>query len=199
VAFVPDVGFEHEIAAARVAHPGIRWDALALPSVPGLISQVSDGTVGYAIVGSLAASLARNIYLDFDVAFPAGAKRDIAWAVAPGLGALRQDLDRFILQLGRDGTLARLADRYMPDPGQIQRIDAEMLQEKIRTVLPQYRSPFHDGQERAASTVALPSPTGIAVGSDGDQRHRVRGIMRSPRTPPSTRRPRPSIQRRTSS
>jgi len=45
--------------------------------------------------------------------------------------------------------LARLADRYMPDPGQIQRIDAEMLQEKIRTVLPQYRSLFHDGQEKS--------------------------------------------------
>ena len=149
VAFVPDAGFEHEIAAARAAHPGIRWDALALSSVAGLISQVSDGTVGYAIVGSLAASLARNIYLDFDVAFPAGAKRDIAWAVAPRLGALRQDLDRFILKLGRDGTLARLADRYMPDPGQIQRIDAELLQERIRTVLPQYRSLFHDGQEKS--------------------------------------------------
>ena len=148
VAFVPDAGFDYEIATARIAHPGIRWDALP-PSVAGLISQVSDGTIGYAIVGSLAASLARNIYLDFDVAFPAGAKRDIAWAVAPRLGNLRQDLDRFILKLGRDGTLARLADRYMPDPGQIQRIDAELLQEKIRTVLPQYRSLFHDGQEKS--------------------------------------------------
>jgi len=149
VAFVPDAGFDYEIATARIAHPGIRWDELPMPSVAGLISQVSDGTIGYAMVGSLAASLARNVYLDFDVAFPAGAKRDIAWAVAPRLGNLRQDLDRFILKLGRDGTLARLADRYMPDPGHIQRIDAEMLQEKIRTVLPQYRSLFHDGQEKS--------------------------------------------------
>ncbi len=149
VAFVPDAGFEHEIATARIAHPGIRWDALALPSVAALISQVSDGTVGYAIVGSLAASLARNIYLDFDVAFPAGTKRDIAWAVAPRFADLRQELDRFILQLGRDGTLARLADRYMPDPRQIQRIDAEMLQERMRTVLPRYRALFHDGQEKS--------------------------------------------------
>ena len=149
VAFVPDAGFDHEIATARTAHPGIQWVSLALPSVAGLISQVSDGTVGYAIVGSLAASLARNIYLDFDVAFPAGAKRDIAWAVAPSLANLRQDLDRFIQQLRRDGTLARLADRYMPDPRQIQRIDAEMLQERMRTVLPQYRSLFYDGQEKS--------------------------------------------------
>ena len=37
----------------------------------------------------------------------------------------------------------------MPDPRQIQRIDAEVLQEKMRTVLPQYRSLFHDGQEKS--------------------------------------------------
>jgi membrane-bound lytic murein transglycosylase F len=149
VAYVADAGFDREIAAARIAHPGIEWQALNLPSVAGLISQVSDGTVGYAIVGSLAASLTRNIYLDFDVAFPAGAKRDIAWAVPPRFADLRKELDQFILRLRRDGTLARLVDRYMPDPGQIQRIDAEMLQEKMRTVLPHYLALFHEGQEKS--------------------------------------------------
>jgi membrane-bound lytic murein transglycosylase F len=149
VAFVPDEGFAYEIHTVRIANPDIKWDALALPSVASLISQVSDGTIGYAIVGSIAASLARNIYLDFDVAFPAGGKRDIAWAVPPRFVDLRKDLDAFIARLRRDGTLARLTDRYMPDPRQIQRIDAGMLQEKIRTVLPQYRSLFHDAQEKS--------------------------------------------------
>ena len=149
VAFVPDEGFAYEITTVRIANPDIKWDALALPSVASLISQVSDGTIGYAIVGSIAASLARNIYLDFDVAFAAGGKRDIAWAVPPRFADLRKDLDAFIARLRRDGTLARLADRYMPDPRQIQRIDAGMLQEKIRTILPQYRTMFHDGQEKS--------------------------------------------------
>ena len=149
VAFVPDEGFAYEIHTVRIAHPEINWDALALPSVASLISQVSDGTIGYAIVGSIAASLARNIYLDFDVAFPAGGKRDIAWAVPPRFSDLRKDLDAFIARLQRDGTLARLADRYMPDPRQIQRIDASALRDRIRTVLPQYKSMFHDAQEKS--------------------------------------------------
>jgi membrane-bound lytic murein transglycosylase F len=149
VAFVEDTDFESEIAAARAAHPGIRWQSLALPSVAGLISQVSDGTVGYAIVGSLAASLARNIYLDFDVAFPAGGKRDVAWAVPSRFGDLRQELDRFLNRLRRDGTLTRLTDRYLPDPRQIQRIDASVLQERIRSLLPKYRPLFHDAQEQS--------------------------------------------------
>ncbi len=149
VAFVADAGFDPEISGARDAHPGIRWDARTLPSAAALISQVSDGTVGYAIVGSLAASLARNIYLDFDVAFAAGAKRDIAWAVSPRVPDLLRELDRFMARLKHDGTLERLADRYMPDPGQIQRIDASVLQERVRTVLPRYQSLFHDAQEKS--------------------------------------------------
>jgi len=149
VAFVADAGFESEIAAARGAHPGIRWESLALPSVAALISQVSDGTIGYALVGSLAASLARNIYLDFDVAFPAGGTRDVAWAVPSRFADLRLELDRFIGRLRRDGTLARLADRYLPDPRQIQRIDAGVLQDRIRTVLPSYQSLFHEAQEKS--------------------------------------------------
>src|SRR4029450_511138 len=81
--------------------------------------------------------------------FPAGGKRDIAWAVPPRFSDLKKDLDAFIARLRRDGTLARLADRYMPDPRQIQRIDASVLQERIRTVLPQYKSLFHDAQEKS--------------------------------------------------
>ena len=148
VAYVDDIGFEPEIAAARSAHPGIDWQRLALPSVDGLISQVSDGTISYAIIDSIAAAVARNIYLDFEVAFPAGGKRDIAWAVSPRFAGLRHELDSFLARLKRDGTLARLADRYIPDARQIPRFDAGVFQARVRTVLPQYRALFHDAQEK---------------------------------------------------
>jgi membrane-bound lytic murein transglycosylase F len=147
VAYVDDdTGFEPEIAAARMAHPKIAWERLTLPTV-GLISQVSDGTRGYAIVGSIAAAVARNIYLDFDVAFAAGGRREVAWVVAPGNGDLRRELDAFLARLARDGTLDRLIERYIPDIRQIQRIDAGVLQERLRTLLPRYRALFQDAQE----------------------------------------------------
>src|SRR5262249_13721689 len=83
VAYVDDdAAFAPEIATARTAHPTIAWQQLATPT-EALISQVSDGTLSYAIVGSIAASVARNIYLDFDVAFPAGDAREVAWVVSP--------------------------------------------------------------------------------------------------------------------
>ena len=142
-----DAGFAPEIASARAAHPAITWQQLATPTA-GLISEVSDGTLSYALVGSIAASLARNIYLDFEVAFPAGGKRDVAWVVSPRYAKLRDDLDTFLARMQRNGALARLVERYIPAAPQIQRIDAGVLHERVRTVLPQYRGIFHDAQER---------------------------------------------------
>ncbi len=148
VAYVESGRLEPEIARLRAAHPKIDFRPVALPSPTELIAQVSDGALSYAIVGSLAASVARNIYLEFDVAFPVGGKREIAWAVSPHTAKLAQELDRFLARAKRDGTLARLVERYVPEARQFLRIDAGGLQEKMRTVLPQYRPLFRDTQAK---------------------------------------------------
>ena len=133
----------HPGALARFAH------ALAERGVNiGHCAAGGAGTVGYAIVGSVAAALARNIYLDFDVAFQVGGKREIAWAVPARFAALREDLDRFLARARLDGTLARLTDRYLPETSQFQRIDAGGLKERMDTLLPQLRSLFHEAHEK---------------------------------------------------
>jgi len=148
VAYVESVGLEPEIARLRAAHPEVTFRPMAIPSPSELVAQVSDGTLSYAIVGSLAAAVARNIYLEFDVAFPIGGKRDIAWAVSPHNPKLAQDIDRFLARAKRDGTIARLVERYIPEGRQFLRIDAVGLQEKMRTLLPQYRPLFRDTQAK---------------------------------------------------
>ncbi len=148
VVYIDGHGLEPEIERLRAAHPQVGWEPAALPSATELIAQVSDGALSYAIVGSLATAVARNIYLDFDVAFRVGGTRDLAFAVAPRSPQLAHALDRFLARARRDGTLARLAERYVPDAGQFLRIDALGLQEKIRSVLPQYRHLFHETQTK---------------------------------------------------
>jgi hypothetical protein len=144
----PDEGFAYEIHTVRIANPEIKWDALALPSVASLISQVSDGTIGTRSSARLRhRSRATSISISTSRSRRGQARDRLGGP--PRFAELKSDLDAFIARLRRDGTLARLADRYMPDPRQIQRIDAGALQEKIRTVLPQYKSLFHDAQEKS--------------------------------------------------
>src|SRR6185369_15752581 len=107
---------------------------------------VSEGDVDFAVVPSLDAAVARNIYLEFDVAFTVGPKRDLAWAVAPAHRALRDDLDRFFTKARADGLLTRLADRYFGHAQQVQRIDAGVFLERLKSVLPDYRGVFEHAQ-----------------------------------------------------
>jgi len=148
VAYVEGSRIAPEIAALRAAHPGIGFLALDLPSATGLIAQVSDGTIDYAIVGSLATAAARAVYIDFEVAFPLRATRELAWAVAARFPRLAEDLDRFLATAERDGTIKQLVQHYMPDAGQFQRIDAAALHQDMRSELPQWLPLFHDAQEK---------------------------------------------------
>lgn len=146
VAYVDGTGIEEQVATVRAMHTEVRWKAMPLRSADALIAQVSEGDVDFAVVPSIDAAAARNIYLEFDVAFTVGPKRDLAWAVAPASGTLRDDLDRFFAKARADGLLTRLADRYFGHAAQVQRIDAGVFQERLKGALPDYRGVFEDAQ-----------------------------------------------------
>jgi peptidoglycan lytic transglycosylase F len=149
VAYPAHTGLDAPLASVRLQQPDVNWRAVDVVSADDLIAQVADGTLSYAVVASSDAAIARNIYLDFDVAFPAGPRREFAWAVAPGYPELRDALDAFFARLRKDGTLARLADRYFTPPEEVERIDAGVFQERIRTTLPEWRRTFVEAQAKS--------------------------------------------------
>ncbi len=146
VGFVDATGIDEQLAHVRTQHPEVGWRPFALPSAEALIAQVAEGIVDYAVVPSIDAAAARNIVLDFDVAFVAGPPRDLAWAVAPTRPGLRDALDRFLAKAREDGVLARLADRHYGHAHEVARIDAGVFRERLKSVLPDYRRIFEDAQ-----------------------------------------------------
>jgi membrane-bound lytic murein transglycosylase F len=149
VAYPAHTGMDRQLAAVRTAHPEVRWQPVDVASADALIAQVADGTISYAVVASSDATVARNIYLDFDVAFPAGPQREFAWAVAPGYPELRDALNAFFARLRKDGTLARLTERYFAETPPVERIDASVFQDRIRKALPEWRKTFVDAQVKS--------------------------------------------------
>ena len=146
IAYPAGTGLDAQLAALRYAHPEATWQAVDAPTSEALIAQVAEGGFDYAIVPSNDAAVARNFYLDFDVAFAAGPRRELAWAVTPSQPALRNALDQYFARLRRDATLARLAERYFETSRGVERIDASVFRDRIRTTLPQLRRSFEDAQ-----------------------------------------------------
>ncbi|MGH8713451.1 MAG: membrane-bound lytic murein transglycosylase MltF [Casimicrobiaceae bacterium] len=139
-------GLVTALVKVRADHPEVRWEMITLPSTEAMISQVSDGTLGYAIVASNDAEAARHIYLNFEKAFAVAGKQELVWAFPPAERRLRDRVNAFFATLRHDGRLRRLIERYF-SYGSVPRIDAGVFQERIKSLLPQLRSAFQRAQE----------------------------------------------------
>ena len=139
-------GLAPALAKLRADHPQVRWQLIALPSTEALISQVSDGSLSYAIVAANDALAARHVYLAFDKAFAVAGKQELVWAFPPTERRLRDRVDAFFAKLKHDGRLQRLIERYF-SYGKVPRIDAGVFQERIKSMLPQIKAIFQRAQQ----------------------------------------------------
>lgn len=149
VAYRTRTGIGEALDDVIQAHPGIVWKPVDLASSDALIGEVSDGDIDYAVVPATDIDAARNVHLDFDVAFAAGPERQFAWVVAPGQKALRDTLDAFLARAQHDGLLARIAERYRAVADGLARLDADVFQDRIRASLDQWRRTFQEAQAQS--------------------------------------------------
>jgi membrane-bound lytic murein transglycosylase F len=180
VAYLPDTGVELGFTRIRAEHPDVKWLPLDLASADALIAQVDDASVDYAVVTSADVALARNVHLSFDVAFSAGQKRELAWALPASGAKLRDRLDAFIDRVRRDGTLSQLLDRYFAPAKNLGRLDAGALHDRIETLLPALRGYFQDAQDETGLDWRLLAAIAYQESqwdADATSETGVRGIM----------------------
>ncbi len=146
VAILEGTALESALEKVRAEHREVLWQPLALASTAALIKQVSDGTIDYAIVASNEAEALRNVYLNFERAFAVARKQELVWVFPPMQAQLRDQVNAFFADLKRDGTLQRLIERYFTY-AQMPRLDAGVFQERMKSLLPQYRPLFQNAQE----------------------------------------------------
>jgi membrane-bound lytic murein transglycosylase F len=139
-------GASLDAAALREAHPEVVWEATS-DSAQDLLKQVAEGGLGYAVVASSEAAVARNLFFNVATAFPAGPRRDLVWVLPLSQSRLRDEIDAFFDRIRKDGTLQRLVDRYFGYSQRVERIDAAIFQERIRGVLPAFTTFFHQAQQ----------------------------------------------------
>ncbi len=147
VAYLEGIGMNDTLATIRADHPEIHWRAIDAPTADALIAQVDDARVNYAVVMASDAALARNVFVGFDVAFPTGLRRELAWALPPGQAALREKLDAFITRERNAGAIAALRDRYFAPARGLGRPDAGALHDRVASVLPRYKRYFQEAQD----------------------------------------------------
>lgn len=138
--------------AARLRDLGARLKRLVWTEAPAenpeeLLVRVADGRTDYAVTGSHIFDVARNFHPNLVEGVALGDKEQLAWALPPDSDpALLAAVDRFFTRIGRDGTLARLVDRYYGHVKRLDRQDLDAFYLAMRTRLPDFRRHFHEAQ-----------------------------------------------------
>jgi membrane-bound lytic murein transglycosylase F len=141
---------DQPIAEFAANDSGIREGSIRFTSVPSprkLAETMVTGAAHYGILYRHTLAFLRNVYLDIDTAFPVGRARELRWRSPKSNVALSDELGRYFAMIKKDGTLARLVDRYY---GHTQRVDAqaaEAFQDKIKRLLPAFREMFQGAQQ----------------------------------------------------
>ncbi len=136
------------LRAARRTHPGLTWEEVADHDSEDLLQRVAEGEVDYVIADSHIVLLAQRYYPQLAVAFDVGPPEQLAWAFPKNGDAwlYKQSLE-FFARIRRDGTLARLLDRYYGHIERLEAADVIGFLERMNRVLPKYRPLFQQAQE----------------------------------------------------
>lgn len=129
----------------RIRESSVQFSPVA--SSRKIAESMASGGAHYGILYRHTLAFLRNVYLDIDAAFPIGRARELRWRTPKSNTALLAKVERYFAVIRKDGTLARLQDRYY---GHTQRVDAaaaEAFQDKIKRLLPTYRELFQAAQE----------------------------------------------------
>ena len=112
-----------------------------------LLERVAELRGESALVDSAVLDIAYNYYPQLQYALTLGTETPIVWIFpATGDPELLQRANSFVERIRADGTLARLTDRYFGHVERLKPADIVRFIERIRTVLPSYRSFFQAAQ-----------------------------------------------------
>jgi membrane-bound lytic murein transglycosylase F len=112
-----------------------------------LLARLDQGEFDAVVINGMDFDLARNFYPGLAVAFDLGEKQKIVWALSRRISRkLREDIQRFIDESHRDGTIKRIYERYYGHVQQLDSSDILGILERRPRLLPPLRNYFQEAQ-----------------------------------------------------
>ena len=128
-------------------HPDLKWETLENVWPEELLARLDEGEFDAVVINGMDFDLARNFYPGLAVAFDLGEKQKIVWALSKKISRkLREDIQRFIDESHRDGTIKRIYERYYGHVQQLESSDIFGILERRPRLLPPLRNYFQEAQ-----------------------------------------------------
>ena len=146
----------HAAALATLAkeHPALRWTKVRGRDALDLLAMVANGEADVTVADSTEFSLGRHFHPDLRPAFKLAESEAIAWALSPRGTDLLPEVERYFAEIGEDGQLAEILERYRRSLVRFDRVDAANFVSGVRERLPRYRRGSRRPRRKPASTGA---------------------------------------------
>jgi len=136
------------LRALQPAPPGMRLVELQGVDEMDLLQRVSERRAELAAVDADHFAVGANFFPAVQEAVVLPGAQALVWAFPPGTDdALLQRAGAFIGRVTADGTLTRLADRYLGHVHRLTAPDIQLFLQRMRTILPRYRKDFTTAQD----------------------------------------------------
>jgi membrane-bound lytic murein transglycosylase F len=133
---------------ARQKFPALAWNEAKTVDSDVLLEKLSMGAIDVTVVDSSVFDIAQNFYVNIKPAFDLGEPEQIAWAFPKdGEPYLFDKAQEFFKRIRKDGTLARLIERYYGHVKRLEAADVVGVMTKRHSVLPKYRALFQQAQD----------------------------------------------------
>lgn len=147
IVYLSDPGLSALLQSLRAKYPSIDFSEMKAASSDELLSAVSEGTADYAIAYSNQIDIAEHYYPNIATAFDVGKPLSLAWAFPDDASQdLLQKTRGFFEAIEKDGTLARLADRYYGHIYRLDQIDIVSFLGRMNKQLDTLRQFFEDAE-----------------------------------------------------
>ncbi|MEO8409244.1 MAG: membrane-bound lytic murein transglycosylase MltF [Propionivibrio sp.] len=138
---------EKKLRARQSSIPGLEIVALSNRTELDLLEGVEKRRYETALVDHAVFNIGNNFYPDLEAALEIGDAHPIVWLFAPGVAQeLIERANAFLAGIRASGELARLEDRYFGHVTRLTPADSERFLERMRSVLPKYRTYFYSAQ-----------------------------------------------------
>jgi membrane-bound lytic murein transglycosylase F len=140
--------YAEQLKEARQKFPALTWREATTVDSDVLLEKLAMGAIDITVVDSNVYDIAQNFYVNIKPAFDLGKPEQVAWAFPKdGEPYLFDKAQEFFKRIRKDGTLARLIERYYGHVDRLEAADVVGIMTKRRTVLPKYRPLFQQAQE----------------------------------------------------
>ncbi len=137
-----------QLRLLRKRFPKLRWTEIPEGDSECLLSRLSEGKTDFVVTESHSLDVMRNFYPNLARAFPIGDPEPLAWVFPKGGDPrVMQQAREFFLRIINDGTLRQLMERYYGHVQRLNQMDIANFFERMRGVLPRYRTMFKRAQE----------------------------------------------------